>query len=240
MKSGIFFALFIMTMILFTSCGSTRFVEPLKKRENAVAAEFGGPIVNVPGVATTPLPFTSLTYGRGVTNRLTLHGSWHTTAALFGVAQFDFGGTYGIWKSENRKHGVSGMLGFNTGFDVFENNFKLWPKLDAHYYFKYNQKSMVQDDLLTSSGKSKANLLYVGLGSWYELETIKAHGERQEDFVIPMLNLGHDLNWRKWTFKTEIKLIAPFNSNENVVLDYFSLTGKNGATGVYLGFIRKF
>ena len=239
MRSIVNFFLIIGLAIMISSCGPARFVEPLKKRQNAIAIDIGGPIVTVPDVATSPMPFSSITYGRGISNKLTVHGSWYTTPAVFGVAQIGGGATYGVWKSKNTKHGASAMLGFNSALDVFENNFKFWPQLDAHYYFKYNHKGMKQEDLLTGD-RSVANLLYFGIGTWYELERTKAHGERQETVVIPMLNIGHDLNWKRWTFKTELKLIAPFSSNEDIVLDYFSLAGKNGATGFYLGLIRKF
>lgn len=240
MKSIINISLLSAILISLSSCGPARFVEPLKRNQNAIAVDIGGPIVSIPDVASIPLPFTSITYGRGVSDKLTMHGSWYTTAAVFGVAQVGAGATYGIWKSEKMKHGVSTMLGFNTAVDVFENNFKFWPQLDAHYYFKYNQKSLRQEDLLTGKGQSVPNLLYVGVGTWYELDGTRAHGEKQPTVVVPMLNIGHDLNWNRWTLKTELKLIAPFNSNENVVLDYFSLTGNYGSTGIYLGLIRKF
>ncbi|HLW39397.1 MAG TPA: hypothetical protein VKX31_03325 [Brumimicrobium sp.] len=230
---------FVFIGMLFISCGPARFVEPLAKRENAVSIDLGGPIVKIPGVATTPIPFTSITYGRGITKDLTLHGSWYSTAALFGVAQIGAGGTYGFWKSKKGNHGVSGMVGFNTAMDIFENNFKFWPQLDAHYYWKYQSRDMVQDDLFRG-GVLVSNLFYVGIGSWYELSRMKAHNQKQETAIIPMLNIGHDLNWKKWTFKTELKLIAPFSSNQDIVLDYVSLTGKTGATGFYIGFIRKF
>jgi len=115
---------FLLTLFILSSCGPARFVEPLKRYQSAIAVDVGGPIVKVPGVATTPLPFSSITYGRGLTNRLTVHGSWFTTAAIFGVAQIGAGATYGVWKSKRNKHGVSTMLGFNSAFDVFENNFK--------------------------------------------------------------------------------------------------------------------
>lgn len=238
MNKQILFCL-IIAGITLTSCGPTRFVEPLAMRENAVSIDLGGPIVKIPGVATSPIPFSSITYGRGLTNNLTLHGSWYSTAALFGVAQVGAGGTYRLWKSKDGKHGASGMIGFNTALDFFENNFKFWPQLDAHYYWKYQMRDMVQDDMFTG-GRSRSNLLYLGVGSWYEFEGRKAHNQKQETVVIPMLNIGHDLNWKKWTLKTELKLLAPFTSNQDIVLDYVSLTGKKGATGFYIGLIRRF
>lgn len=230
----------VVLMVFFlASCGSAKFVEPLKRNENAVSVELGGPLIKIPNSIVAPIPFTSISYGRGLTDELTLHGSWYSTAAVFGVAQIDLGATYGFWKSDNNKHGFSGMLGFNTAYDGYAKNFKLWPQLNAHYYFKYNLKPMQQDDLLTNSMKT-SNLFYAGISSWYELSGQKAHGERQTARVIPMLDIGHDLNWKRWTFKLELKLIAPFSSNQNIVVDYKSITGKNGATGVYLGFVRKF
>lgn len=236
------FRIFLTSLITLyiSSCGSAKFVEPLAKRQNAIALDVGGPIVEIPEVGTIPIPFSSITYGRGISNRLTIQGSWYSTASVFGVVQLSAGATYGCWKSGNDKHGISALIGFNTAMDVFEYNYKFWPQLDAHYYFKYNSRKMEQDDLLTSGGKPVANLLYVGMGSWYELKSIKAHGEKQTTIIVPMLNIGHDLNWKKWTFKTELKLIAPFSSNRDIVLDYKSITGNTGATGIYLGLIRKF
>lgn len=233
------FSIFSVAIIVLTSCGPARFVAPLEKKENAIALDLGGPLVKIPGVATMPIPFTSITYGRGITNDLTIHGSWYSTAAVFGVAQLGAGATYGFWKDKEEKHGLSGMLGFNTAFDFFEQQFKFWPQLDVHYYWKYQHRHMIQEDLLTG-GRPVSNVFYTGIGTWYEFEMKRAHGEKQPTVVIPMLNIGHDLNWKKWTFKTEIKLIAPFTSNRDIVLDYISLTGKTGATGIYIGFIRKF
>lgn len=239
MRNAIPFVGVTVFILLLSSCGPARFVEPLARNENAIAVDLGGPLAKIPGVATLTIPFTSITYGRGITNRLTLHGSWYSTASIFGVAQISAGANYGFWKSKNQKHGVSGMAGFNTAFDFFEHNFKLWPQLDAHYYWKYNLKNQTQSDLL-DGGRSTANLFYIGIGSWWEMDPVKVDGKRTGPFVVPMLNIGHDLNWKRWTFKAEVKFIAPFSSNQDKVVDFVSLMGKHGATGIYIGFIRKF
>jgi hypothetical protein len=235
----ILYALLFFTLFL-QSCGPSRFVEPLKKKENAVSASLGGPMLNVPGVATMPIPFTSLTYGRGITNNITVFGSWYSTAAIFGNIQFDAGATMRIIESKNGKHGMSATGGFNFATDRWEWNSKIWPQLDVNYYWKYNQRFQVQDDLLTKGGTPTANLIYAGIGTWYELSGMRSHDVKQTTRVIPMLNIGHNLNGKKWTLTTEIKLIAPFSSNENIVVDYVSLTGKTGATGIYIGVTRRF
>lgn len=197
-------------------------------------------MVNVPGIATLPLPFSSITYGRGITENITAYGSWFPTAAVFGVLQLDGGATYGVWQSKNIKHGVSTTAGFNFAVDRFESNARFWPQLDAHYYWKYNARAQQQDDLLIKGGTPRGNLLYAGVGTWYELKGKRAHDQKQQTRIVPMLNIGHDFNTRRWTFKTEIKLIAPFSSNEDIVVDYRSITGRFGATGIYFGITRRF
>ena len=225
---------------ILQSCGPSRFVEPLNKGENAVSATLGGPLTKVPGVATIPMPFTSLTYGRGITNNITVFGSWYSTAAIFGTIQFDAGATMRIIESKDHKHGLSGMAGFNIATDRWEWNTKIWPQLDVNYYWKYNLRGQTQDDLLTKGGTPRANLLYAGIGTWYEFSGTRSHDVKQSTRVVPMLNIGHSLNGKKWSFTTEIKFIAPFSSNENIVVDYVSLTGNFGATGVYFGVTRRF
>jgi hypothetical protein len=225
--------------VFLISCGPSRFVDPLRRGEHAVSASLGGPLANVPGVATIPLPFTSLTYGNGVTDNTTVFGSWFSTAAAFGTIQFEIGATHRLWKDEENTKGISITPAFNIATDKFEWNTKIWPQLDANYYWKYNWRSQIQDDLLTN-GSKKPNMLYAGLGSWYELAGKRVHDEPQTTRVIPMIQLGHDLNWKSWTFKTEFKFIAPFTSNENLVVDYKSIQGNFGATGFYFGFTKRF
>ena len=230
---------FLIGIITLSACGPSRFVVPLDKGEQAVAVSVGGPVVNVPGIASIPLPMSSVTYGKGVQDGMTFYGSWFTTAALFGTFQFDAGMTKRLWEAKRKKHGVTTSVGLNFAADIFEWNTKFWPQVDFNYYWKYNYRDQIQDDLLTG-GTPKANFAYAGIGTWYELSRFRAHGEPQEMFVLPMLNLGHDFNWNKWSLKTEVKFIAPFTSNENVVLDYRSLTGDFGATGLYFGITRRF
>ena len=103
--------LFICTAItgVLLSCGPSRFVDPLKRGEQAFSGSLGGPIINVPGIASIPIPFTSLTYGKGLTDNTTLYGSWFSTAAIFGTFQFELGATHRLWKDE-----LINMIGFNA------------------------------------------------------------------------------------------------------------------------------
>lgn len=235
----LFKIVFFLTILGLTACGPTRFVEPLEEGERAIGIDYGGPIINVPGVATIPLPLSSITFGKGVSEKLTAYGSWFPTAAFFGTIQLDAGATYLLHENDKKNQGLSATPGANFAIDVFEWRPKIWPHLDVNYFWRYNKKDITQDDFLMGT-RPTANILYAGLGSWFELSPTRAHNEPQETRILPMLNIGHDWNGSKWSFKSELKLIAPFTSNENIVVDYFSLTGNRGATGLYFGLIRKF
>ena len=52
------FAIVVFIGIVFQNCAPTRFVKPLAKNQNAIAANLGGPLIHF-GKAVTPIPFTS-------------------------------------------------------------------------------------------------------------------------------------------------------------------------------------
>lgn len=54
---------------LIVSCSSTKFYEPLQKGEQVLTGHFGGPIANVPGIGSIPLPFTSIGYANGISEK---------------------------------------------------------------------------------------------------------------------------------------------------------------------------
>ena len=100
------FAIVFFIVIAFQNCAPTRFVKPLAKKENAIAANLGGPLIHF-GKAVTPIPFTSIMYGRGITNSTTVFGSVHTTALLFGNFQTDFGICQRLYKNDSLKFGIT-------------------------------------------------------------------------------------------------------------------------------------
>ena len=72
--------------LVMMSCAPSRYVRPLDKGEVALNVHAFGPLIKFGG-AVVPVPLTSVGVGYGLRNNLTLHGTVHTTAALYGTIQ---------------------------------------------------------------------------------------------------------------------------------------------------------
>lgn len=210
---------------MISSCAPTQFVVPLEKGEHAVSASLGGPLANVPGIATIPIPFTSLGYGYGLSDKSVIEGALYPTTALYGVFQLSGGYTYEFWKQE--KMNVTGKIGFDFMTDVFEKNARIWPQLDANFSYTYQSKEV--------DGDNKRKLFYVGFSNWFELSKIKAHGEEQSNFLFFNPHIGHQMKKNNWAFHFELAFLATNLENEKVAIDYKSAFGNRGATGIYFG-----
>jgi hypothetical protein len=221
------------TIVLF-SCAPTRFIKPLEHKRHAVTGSLGGALINVPGLSVMPIPNTSLGYGYGLNPELTVFGNWYTTAAVFGDIQFDAGCSYRIWKNE--KMGTTISPSVNFMMDVFEKNAHIWPQLDANFYYDYFKK--VKE---TKGGKEKikSNYFYFGFSNWFELQETKAHDLKQNTRLVFNPQIGHTFERGKWNYTLEIKFLAPYVSNEKIVVDYISLFGNKGALGSYFGITYK-
>ena len=208
---------------VFQNCAPTRFVKPLAKKENAVAANLGGPLIHF-GKAVIPIPFTSIMYGRGLTNSTTVFGSVHTTALLFGNFQTDIGVCQQLYKNDSLKFGVTINPAINMVFDKWNKNFRAWPQLDLNIY----------KDVFKQKG-----FVYVGLTNWFELSSKKAHGEVQKNHALINPHIGITYNKNKWAYTFECKFLQMNKKNKPNVPDYVGIN-QRGALGVYLNFARKF
>ena len=65
--------LFILLVVLLSSCASSRFVEPLDKNQLAVGVELGGPALGFGG-AVIPTPLSSISAGYGIDTNVTVYG----------------------------------------------------------------------------------------------------------------------------------------------------------------------
>jgi hypothetical protein len=208
---------------VFQNCAPTRFVKPLANKETAIAANLGGPLIHF-GKAVTPIPFTSIMYGRGITNSTTVFGSIHTTALLFGNFQTDIGICQNLYKNDSLKLGITVNPAINMVYDKWNKNFRAWPELDINVYKDiFKQKAFV----------------YVGLTNWFELSSKKAHNETQQNHVLINPHVGMTYNTKKWGYTLEGKFLQMNKNNKPNVVDYIGIQQK-GAVGIYLNFVRRF
>ena len=209
------------------SCAPARFVEPLKKGEEVISGHFGGPMAKIPGIGVIPIPFSSVGYGRGLTDQTTVFGNLHLTSLAFGVGQFELGASQKFWSTD--RMGVSGQLNTNVLIDFYTGANRIWPQLDANYYFKYGLRSYRIGE------QRNYNFMYAGISNWFDFYGTESQGRPNEQLWIPSLQFGHQWIRPKFSYQAEVKILAPLESNENIVVPYPSMLQNRGATGLYFG-----
>lgn len=224
MKSVFKHILFLSIICAFTQlCAPARFVKPLAKKQQAVVASFGGPLINYSGAAI-PVPFTTVGYGYGLTDNVTCYGNLHTTSMMFRNLQLDAGATIRLYEKE-KKFGVSISPALQLAHSfVYSGTMRVWPSLDANaYYFL----------------KGRESYLYTGVNSWFELSGYKAHKEPVSQHLLPNLNLGYVLARSKWLHQFQLGYLGLGINNLPGVVGYIGISGK-GSLAFYYGLIRKF
>jgi len=214
------YLLLLTTLLFFASCAPVRFVEPLQRKEIAVGANFGGPVISQ-GI-TTPIPLTAVEIGYGLDTNFTVHSGLHTTALLFGNLQMDAGLTYKLLDQKKYVPNISLNLGFNFIYNFEYSSSKFWPTLDINAYWNYGKRH---------------SYLYFGFNNMFELSKTMAHEQKQKQRWLFSPQIGHVLKTKKenWQFTSELKFLALNQDNSYAFLPYKSLTGSYGATGFYLG-----
>ncbi len=223
MKVKYYFPLIIAVVLLIQSCAPTRLVRPIEEKKWAAMANTGGPLVGY-GSATIPVPLSAVGAAYGVNKKTTAFANVHTTSLLFGVIQTDLGVLRQL-KSQNKwSPEICITPAANLMLDIWETNFRFYPSLDINLSWNYKQKP---------------NYIYTGMSNWFELNGQRTLDQKQKTRWLPAFHLGHTFCRTKWNYSLESKFIAPFSSNEKLVVDYKSF-GSSGAIGIYFSVIRKF
>jgi hypothetical protein len=210
------------TFFLIASCAPSRFVKPLKAKEQAAYVSFGGPVIKFSG-APVPIPFTTAGYAYGLSNIATGFVSIHPTSMLFGNIQGDAGATINFLQNETL-FGISASPAIQFATHPSEkNSSRMWPSLDLNAYMH--------------TGKNKA-YIYAGAGSWLELSARRAHGERRSRSLVPAVHAGYTSGGEKWLHQVEVKYLAPGIPTLPGVVDYIGVN-RNGAFGIYYSLIRQ-
>jgi hypothetical protein len=223
------------------ACAPSRHVKPLEKGQQALGASYGGGLVKVPGVGAMPTPFMSLSYSRGITEKATVFGSYHTTAAIFGTFQTDIGAVYELYKNEEAKYGVSVTPVANIMVDRWEKQWKFYPQLDANFYWTYSEKTKATSEAHDGgSDKLMKRFLYAGVTNWFELANTRVHDEPQPYRWIFNPHIGHTFERPRMNYQFEFKWLAPNIDNAGLAVDYVSPFGTKGALGVFFHAAYKF
>ena len=216
-------ALFMLAFLALGSCAPMRFVKPLEKKQQAANISLGGELIKYNSL-TIPVPFLTASYGYGIDSSLTGFASLNITSALFGNFHLGLGATKQLLKQK----GYCPALSVAPAFDFIyrnKNAAKFYPQLAVNAFWEYGKKN---------------NLVYLGIDNWFELASKRAYGRKQENHWIFMPAVGHSFCGKKGSFNTEIRIIAPTLSNENLVVEYQTPLKTHGAFGVYIGYTRKF
>jgi hypothetical protein len=150
------------------------------------------------------------------------------------VGQFELGASQKIWSSD--RMGVSSQLNTNLLFDFYTGANRIWPQLDANYYYKYGRQWKPEKlDKTCAVYHRNYNFFYAGVSNWFDFYRTESQGRPNEQLWIPSLQFGHQWIRPKWSYQTELKILAPLESNENIVVPYPSLLQNQGALGLYFG-----
>lgn len=216
-------AYLLLAISVITSCAPARYVKPLKKNEQVASLSFGGPLILFAGAAI-PIPFTTLGYAYGLTDKVTAYSHLHTTSLLFSNLQVDLGTTIGLYEKANQYgFSVSPALQIATSLKA-KNSFRIWPSTDLNFYFH---------------PKEKQSYFYSGVNAWFDFSAKKAHNEIQNTNVLPNLQCGYVIVKNKYNHQFQLSYLGLGTPNLPNVPSFVGLAHQ-GSLGVFYSLIRKF
>lgn len=219
---------FAALLVFAASCSPATLVKPLKKGEDAVSVNLGGPLIGL-GDATVPVPLSGITYAHGWKDKLTVFGRLHTTSALFGVAHLEPGLLWQVHEQRGWLPALSIGPSMHFMLDRWEGNGRIYPQIDCHGWWR---TSAAGDSL-------HDHFLYAGFSNWIEWRKTGTAERAQENHWLPTFQIGHSWCNARWRYTLEARYIAPFTSNTNIVVDY-KVVGNSGAFGTYFSITRTF
>jgi hypothetical protein len=209
-------------ILLLTRCSSIRQVTPLPKGNSALSLSIGGPFTKV-GDITTPLPFLSLGYSFGFTDRITLESGIHLTSLAFGLLQLDPGMSWFVFTPHGIQPGliVSPRVFLMTNFKP--ESVRIYPNLDLTFTWK----------LPYDMG------LYSGIRNWIEPASIRSDGNIQTNHLLVAPFIGFLVSRNRWSYQIESLIYTPNLKNTGRPLKNVGF-GENGIFGLFFGVSRTF
>jgi hypothetical protein len=215
--------LFILGMIFLAgSCAPVRFVKPLEKHESAIGFNAGGPLIHFAGTIL-PVPFSSVYYGYGISEKGTISAGWHSTALLYENLQFDLAYTHQLF-SRDQGPGMSITPGSQFILGLRESDFRFYPSVDISLFYEYARDR---------------HMSYISLNNWFDPHPGKITAGSEYRLWRPSPGLGHLVRFDRWEVGLEYKYLGINLENTRTVVNYVNGL-ETGAHGIYLQFFRKF
>lgn len=150
-------------------------LRPTPHGQVAVELELGGPFAKV-GSAVIPLPLTTLGASYGVAEHFDLSAHLHPTAAVFGIAGLDLGGS---WQPLVQKGAVPAvtLAGRLYGFTDFKSGFQPYLELGVTGSYKLADRVSPYLNVTTLIQTNAVPLLAVGAGVEVEFGRLALQAE---------------------------------------------------------------
>lgn len=214
----------ILGLIVGSACSSSRFVEPLEKKQHAIGFNVGGPLIEL-GDNVIPAPMSSIVFGYGLDTNLTIFGGIHTTSLIFNNSHVDFGITHKFLKQKKYTPSLSGSLNNTIVTSLRTGTTRYWPSLDINSYWNFSKRN---------------HFWYVGVSNWFELRKNRSHDQEQLQRWLPNPHAGVTLKTKTFQFNLEYKILGIGIQSNDVFVPYKSLSDGKGAMGLYLGITKTF
>ena len=211
------------TTVFLNGCASSRIVQPLNQGQWQATLSAGGPIIQ--GTDTTlPLGFSSASVAYGASQNTTAFAGMGLSTEARDIHHFDAGITHELLTPFDYQPGITVTPQFNVFRDKGGKDTLFYPQFDINAYwlstFRYD-------------------FYYLGMSNWVELNTKKAHQQKQTNHWIPSIHAGYTFQERNYSLNFELKYIAPNRSNQNQLIEYIGIKNQ-GVLGAYLSVSRKF
>lgn len=204
-------ALTVVSAVQAAGCSTYNTARPLEPGQHAIAATFGGPLVNVPGVGTIPMPHITLEGRHGIAHHFDVGYGLHVLPLLFGDlgahvgAAYQFNDQPNVWApaiSASEK-----VYGFTNILDGRKTKHELW--------------GMSQTDLTASWNFLDDQLFYGG-------STLYVVFNNGGVYLAPFAGFQFDpgLDWLR--IQVEGKWLAPYINEKLAVVDWIAPGDQGG------------
>lgn len=209
MRFAVFFP--CAAVVLAGACTTFSPVRPLAPGTHAVAVTGGGPLANVPGVGTIPLPHVTVEGRHGVVERADVHYGVHLLPLVFGVAGVHVGGAYQM-NEQPEPFGPAitvgqRFFGFTNVIDPRKGRIDVW--------------GLSQSDFTASWNVFGDHIVYAGLTGYVPLNEPKLY---LAPFAGTQIVPGVDF----LRVQLEARWLAPYVDQRFAVVDWVSPGDQGG------------